>query len=61
MSKKSSALPPALTYRARQLHMEQVSLDRLDRRIPARNLAYVYSRARLLENYHRFDDAFQAP
>src|SRR5258706_5470942 len=57
MSAKN-ALPPALPYRAHQLHLEDVSLERLlsETGTPA----YVYSRARLLENYHRFDDAFRA-
>jgi len=58
MTKKSSSLPPALSYRAHHLHMEDVSLDRL--MIETGTPAYVYSKARLLENYRRFDDAFKA-
>jgi diaminopimelate decarboxylase len=38
--------------------MEEVSLDRLAEQ--AGTPAYVYSRARLLENYRRFDEAFKA-
>ncbi|MFA5975970.1 MAG: diaminopimelate decarboxylase [Elusimicrobiota bacterium] len=51
-------LPPTLRYRMRQLWMEEVPLVRLlhDVGTPA----YVYSRARLLDNFQRFDEAFQA-
>src|SRR6266851_6189507 len=58
MSQDNRPLPPTLSYRGRELHMEDVSLERLmaDTGTPA----YVYSRTRILENYHRFDDAFRA-
>jgi len=58
MSSKNSHLPPTLSYRGHKLHMEEVALERLmaDGGTPA----YVYSRARILDNYHRFDDAFKA-
>src|SRR5439155_4631805 len=46
-----------LSYRAHALHMEDVPLERLV--AEAGSPAYVYSRARLLENYHRFEDAFK--
>lgn len=51
-------LPPSLSYRQNQLWMEEVALERLldDVGSPA----YVYSRARLLENFQRFDEAFRA-
>jgi diaminopimelate decarboxylase len=58
MTKKSSYLQPALSYRANHLHLEDVSLDRL--MAATGTPAYVYSRARLLENYRRFDEAFKA-
>src|SRR5688572_15067268 len=58
MSSKSSLLPPSLSYRMHQLHMEEVSLQRLMEETGSP--AYVYSRARLLENYRRFEDAFKA-
>ena len=58
MTKKSSALPPALSYRSHHLHLEEVSLDRLAEQTGTP--AYVYSRARLLENFRRFDEAFKA-
>src|SRR5258706_11019977 len=53
-----TALPPALTYRHRQLFMEETSLARLiqDTGTPA----YVYSKARLLENFERFHEAFES-
>ena len=55
---KTTSLPPTLSYRARQLYMEEVPLFRLlsEPGTPA----YVYSRTRLLDNFHRFDDAFKA-
>jgi len=58
MTKHSSSLPPALSYRSNHLHLEEVPLDRLV--AESGTPAYVYSRARLLENYRRFDDAFKA-
>jgi len=58
MTTKTVSLPPELTYRAHHLHFEEVSLDRL--MAETGTPSYVYSRARLLENYHRFDDAFKA-
>src|SRR5438132_6613366 len=56
MSGDPMALPPTLSYRSRELFMEDVSLDHVmaDSGTPA----YVYSRARVLENYRRFDEAF---
>ena len=56
MSRDPMALPPTLSYRSRELFMEDVSLDHVmaDSGTPA----YVYSRARVLENYRRFDEAF---
>ena len=57
MSSKTTSLPPTLSYRAHQLHMEDVPLERL--LVDAGTPAYVYSRARILENYHRFDEAFR--
>src|SRR5258706_1856186 len=58
MSQDQTTLPPTLSYRGRELHMEDVSLERLmaDSGTPA----YAYSRARILENYRRFEDAFRA-
>ena len=55
MTKPSSSLPPALSYRARHLHLEEVSLDRLASETGTP--AYVYSRARLIENYLAFLEA----
>jgi diaminopimelate decarboxylase len=52
------SLPPALSSRAHQLHMEDVPLERLLDEVGTP--AYVYSRTRILENYHRFDEAFRA-
>ncbi len=56
--KNTSSLPPTLSYRGNQLYMEEASLERLmaDVGTPA----YVYSKARILDNYQRFDSAFQA-
>ena len=55
---KNNALPPTLLYRAHQLWMESVPLSRVvsDVGTPV----YIYSRARLLENFHRFDEGFKA-
>src|SRR5438105_3541276 len=58
MNPNSAALPPSLSYRMRQLHIEEVPLDRLLAEVGSP--AYVYSRARLLDNFHRFEDAFKA-
>jgi diaminopimelate decarboxylase len=58
MSRKTSSLPPTLSYRLHQLHMEEVELSRL--LAESGTPTYVYSRARLLENFHRFEDAFKA-
>jgi diaminopimelate decarboxylase len=58
MSSKALTLPPTLSYRGHQLHMEEVSLERLLDEVGTP--AYVYSRARILDNYHRFDEAFRA-
>ena len=51
-------LPPSLSYRHHQLWMEEVPLARLLHEVGTP--AYVYSRARLLENFNRFDEAFHA-
>src|SRR5438552_3243106 len=51
-------LPPSLSYRLHQLRMEDVPLESLLNEVGTP--AYVYSRARLLENYRHFDDAFKA-
>jgi diaminopimelate decarboxylase len=58
MSTPTPPLPSALHWRARHLWMEEVPLAKVleDFGSPL----YVYSQARLLENYHRFDDAFKA-
>src|SRR5688572_4934989 len=55
---KNAALPPTLLYRGSQLWMEEVPLQRVLADVGSP--AYVYSKARLLENYKRFDEAFQA-
>lgn len=55
MSLKPS-LPPSLSYRLRRLHMEDVPLERIATDVGSP--AYVYSKARLLDNYERFDSAF---
>ena len=57
-SRTSAVLPPVLTYRQSQLWMEEVSLSKLlnDTGSPA----YVYSKARLLENFARFDQGFSS-
>ncbi len=52
------ALPPLLSYKNRHLHFEEVPLDRL--MVDVGTPAYVYSRARILDNYRRFDEAFRA-
>ena len=54
----TSSLPPSLTYKNRQLHMEDVPLGSSG--TETGTPAYVYSKARLLDNFHRFDDAFKA-
>ncbi len=51
-------LPPRLAYRGHRLYLDDVSLERL--MAATGTPAYVYSRARLLENYARFDEAFRA-
>ncbi len=51
-------LPPNLSYRDNQLCLEDVPLSRLVHDVGTP--AYVYSRARLLDNFQRFDQAFQA-
>src|SRR5689334_18367032 len=58
MNSSSSPLPPSLSYRLRRLHLEDVPLDRLASEVGTP--AYVYSRARLLDNFHRFDEAFKS-
>lgn len=58
MTTRSQALPPSLSYRQNQLYMEDVPLARLMNDVGTP--VYVYSRARLLENFKRFDDAFKA-
>ncbi|HVO32684.1 MAG TPA: diaminopimelate decarboxylase [Elusimicrobiota bacterium] len=55
---KSLPVPPSLHYRQRQLWMEEVPLSRIMQDVGTP--AYVYSRARLLDNFHRFDDGFNA-
>src|SRR5262245_33186342 len=57
MTRKASRLLPALSYRMRHLHMEDVSLETLMGEVGTP--AYVYSKARLLENYRQFDHAFE--
>lgn len=56
MSSKPS-LPPSLSYRLRRLHMEDVPLERLAHDVGTPT--YVYSKARLHENYQRYESAFQ--
>ncbi len=58
MSQKPTSLPPTLSYRLRRLHMEDVPLERILNDVGSPT--YVYSRARLVENFHRFNDAFKA-
>ncbi len=57
MTKKHADLPPCLDYRHNQLHMENVPLARIMEEVGTP--AYVYSRARLLENYERFNEGFK--
>src|ERR1700746_3181110 len=58
MSRDDLPLPPSLSYRSRELHMEAVALERVMAEVGTPT--YVYSRARILENYRRFDEAFHA-
>ncbi len=53
----TNALPPKLTYRSRQLCMEGVPLSRILAGVGSP--VYIYSKTRLLENYHEFDHAFK--
>lgn len=50
-------LPPSLVYRSRQLCMEGVQISRILAEVGSP--VYIYSKARLLDNYRRFDDAFK--
>ncbi len=54
----TTSLPPSLSYRLRRLHMEDVPLERIAN--DAGTPAYIYSKARLLDNYQRFDTAFHS-
>jgi diaminopimelate decarboxylase len=53
---KKESLPPSLQYRSRQLWMEGVQLDRLIKEVGTP--VYVYSKARLLENFKQFEEGF---
>ncbi len=55
--KKPTVLPPTLLYRLHQLWMEEVPLPRLMTDVGTPS--YVYSRARLIDNFQRFDEAFK--
>ena len=50
------SLPPALSYQRQQLWMEEVPLEAILKDVGSP--AYVYSRARLLENYRRFEEGY---
>lgn len=54
--KNSSALPPNLEYKQRQLCLDGVPLEKIMEDVGSP--AFVYSKARLLDNFQRFDDAF---
>jgi len=58
MTTKTNALPPTLSYRSRQMWMEHVPLFRIISEVGTP--VFVYSRARLLENFQRYHDAFKA-
>jgi diaminopimelate decarboxylase len=55
---KSTPLPPHLVYRSRQLWMEGVPMTRLLSEVGTP--VYLYSRARLMDNFKRFDEAFRS-
>ena len=54
----AAELPPALFYRARHLWVEGVALERIARDVGTP--AYVYSKARLLDNLRQFQDGFKS-
>jgi diaminopimelate decarboxylase len=54
----STALPPGYSYHRDRLWLENVPLE--DVLKGAGSPVYVYSRARVLENYQRFDEGFSA-
>jgi diaminopimelate decarboxylase len=51
-----NSLPPGCMYRRDHLWLEEVPLEDVLRNVGSP--AYIYSRARILENYQRFDEAF---
>src|SRR6476619_747483 len=53
-----TSLPPGCVYRRDRLWLEDVPLEDIVREVGSP--VYVYSRARILENYQRFDEAFAA-
>jgi diaminopimelate decarboxylase len=58
MTKSTTTLPPALQYKMRQLWIEGVPIDRIIREVGTP--AYIYSKARLLENLKSFEDGFKS-
>jgi len=53
-----TSLPPGCTYRRDHLWLEEVLLEDVVKDVGSP--VYVYSRARILENYQRFDEAFSS-
>jgi diaminopimelate decarboxylase len=51
-----NSLPPGCTYRRDRLWLEEVPLEELIRDVGSP--AYVYSKARILENFQRYDEGF---
>src|ERR1700722_11824271 len=55
---KKQPLPPTLSYRSRQVWMEHVPVSRI--MSEGGTPVYIFSKNRLLDNFHRFNDAFKA-